>query len=207
MSPRAASRSSASGADPLSRVAGVQTRCQTCGVSGRVGAKFCAKCGSSFSDQGHDRVRHGETPPTGVLEVCPGCGAQVTGSSVVCSACGLTLDLVEDEDGNIFPPAPNQEEDASEEESPEKDTSPSSTSPDSLDGSCLACGAPLDDDACSCPSCGLSYGARSEDRDGAGLEQEREIAPLCPWCGIPTDAERGGCPQCGRSLSIAPNPD
>jgi len=198
--------SSVFGTNSVSGVAGASTCCPNCDAPARVGAGFCAKCGSNLSDRGHDRKRNGGTTAPGVMEECPGCGAQVAGGSVVCNACGLTLELVEDEDGSVFPHSINHEEDAPEEESSEA-TSASSISADSLDGRCIACGAPLDDDACSCPSCGLSYGTHSRERDGAGLDDEPEIAPLCPWCGVPTDAEGGGCPQCGRSLSFAPNPD
>ncbi len=204
--PPTAVPSNAAGTRTLSGVVGAATCCPICGAPGRVGAKFCAKCGSDLSDQGHDRRLSGEATPPVVTEECPGCGARVAGGSVVCSVCGLTLDLVEDADGNVFPPSLNEEEEAPEEE-PLGTTSPPSISPDSSDGRCIACGEPLDDDACSCPSCGISYGERSNERDAAGSEQESEIAALCPWCGIPTDADTGRCPQCGRSLSITPNLD
>jgi len=168
--------SSASGTNSLGGVGGTTTCCPNCFAPACIGARFCAKCGSNLLDQEHDRTRNDEAVAPGVMEECPGCGARVTAASVVCSACGLTLDLVEDNDGKVFPPPLNEEEDAPEEEPPGA-TSPPSISPDSLDGRCIACGAPLDDDACSCQSCGISYGSRSNELDGAGLEQEAVL----PW--------------------------
>jgi predicted amidophosphoribosyltransferase len=194
-----------SGTDLLSGVGGATTCCPDCGVPARMGTWFCASCGSCLSEQSYDQALNSDASALGVMEECPACGAQVPGSSVACSACGLTLDLVEDVNGNLFPPAPYQGEDTPDGECPEV-RAPSSTPLDSV-GKCIACGAPLNDDASSCPSCGLSYGTRGNGRSGGGLEQELQLSPLCPCCGIPTDAETRCCPQCGRALSIASNLD
>ena len=178
---------------------GATACCPNCDAPARPGARFCGKCGLDLLDSSRDRNWAGDAATLDLME-CPACGAQVTVGSVVCSACGLTLDLVEDENGNLLPPEQSQEEADPEEESSEISVPPSTI--DSLDGKCIACGTPLNDDDNSCPSCGLNYGPCGNERDEAGLAYEPELV-LCPSCGIPTDAETRRCPQCGRSLSIA----
>jgi ribosomal protein S27AE len=42
-------------------------------------------------------------------ERCPACGAHVDERSVICSSCGLTLELVPGREGDLVPPDPQNE--------------------------------------------------------------------------------------------------
>jgi RNA polymerase subunit RPABC4/transcription elongation factor Spt4 len=131
--------------------------------------------------------------------------AQVVAESPICDSCGLTLDFVQDREGNLIPPddQENAEEDG---ESEDREGVPV---PTQVEGCCVACGAVLDESRDSCPSCGLVYPSGVGDAVGMedGEEPESELSPLCPSCGIPTDEESRSCPQCARSLFLAQDLD
>lgn len=179
---------------------GLAIVCPNCQAPVSAGGNFCAKCGTDIV--GFGGTRGDDARALAAVEECPGCGARVSGDSMVCTACGLTLDFVEDEDGNVVPPEVDNEEQAPGEDGSEVCASSTALAP--VDGTCIACGAPLDDDATSCPSCGLSYETRGDGSNGEKSAQEVELPPLCAWCGVPTDSETQACPQCGRIVYAPP---
>lgn len=67
--------------------------CQNCGVENE---QFCAIC----TNRGNKRITN--TPQENQFKLCPKCGAKVLEGNKFCTACGVSLELVEEEDKAIF---------------------------------------------------------------------------------------------------------
>jgi hypothetical protein len=95
----------------------------------------------------------------------------------MCDSCGLTLDFVQNREGNLIPPEDQDDDAEADHESEDFGDVPD---PTQVEGRCVACGEVLDENCERCPSCGLVYSQSPSDDAESEQKPESEITPLCP---------------------------